>query len=93
MKKDGRGASYSWVAKIALCDGLEEGRFADVGETDLAKGRYVRISRHLRRVQGRMQPLGLGRRVSAHNATLQVVAGPAQRNLLLDNHLLGRHLS
>lgn len=49
MKKDGRGASYSWVAKIALCDGLEEGRFADVGETDLAKGRYVRISRHLRR--------------------------------------------
>lgn len=37
MKKDGRGASYSWVAKIALCDGLEEGRFADVGETDLGK--------------------------------------------------------
>lgn len=90
MKKDGRGASYSWVAKIALCDGLEEGRFADVGETDLAKGRYVRISRHLR---GGMQPLGLGKRVSAHNAALQVVAGPAQRNLLLDNRLLGRHLS
>jgi hypothetical protein len=48
MKKDGRGASYSWVAKIALCDGLEEGRFADVGETDLAKDDVLGLSRHLR---------------------------------------------
>ncbi len=47
MKKDGRGASYSWVAKVALCDGLEEGRFADVGEADLDSGRRVRKSEAL----------------------------------------------
>lgn len=26
--------TYGWVAERALCDGLEEGRLADIGKTD-----------------------------------------------------------
>lgn len=54
-------ASYSRIAKVALCNGLEQGGFANVGETD--------------------------------NTTLQVIAWSAQRELLLDDCFLGRHLS
>jgi hypothetical protein len=35
---DGEGASYSWVTEIGLGNGLEEGRFADVCQTDLEDG-------------------------------------------------------
>lgn len=52
--------TYGGVTKIALGDGLEESRLADVGKTD--------------------------------DTALQVVAGTTQRDLLLDNVLLGRHL-
>jgi len=33
------------------------------------------------------------RREATHNAALQVVAGATQKDLLLDDGLLGRHLS
>lgn len=53
--------TYGRVTKIALGNGLEEGRLADVGKTD--------------------------------DTTLQAVAGTTQRDLLLDDSLLGGHFS
>jgi hypothetical protein len=40
-----------------------------------------------------LEQSGLADVGEADNATLQAVPGPAQRNLLLDNSLLGRHLA
>jgi hypothetical protein len=73
-------ATYGGVTKGALGDGLEERRLADVRKANLAITVNVRT---------RQDQLG---RALTHDTSLQVVSWPAERELLLLDLLLGRHL-
>jgi hypothetical protein len=72
--------SYCRIAESAFCDGLEEGGFTNVGETNLHDSEFTKQR-------------GLRSSLPTYDAALQAVARPAQENLLGLGFLLGRHLS
>ncbi len=75
--------TYGWVSKIALGNRLEESRLSDVGKADLESKAH-----QLGATGGRPRALG----ATTYNTALEVVAGAAEENLLLDDSLLGGHL-
>ena len=76
--------TYGWVSKVALGNGLEEGRLSHVGKANLESKAH------------QLTATGGGRRAldtaTTYNTALEVVARAAEENLLLDGSLLGGHL-
>jgi hypothetical protein len=72
--------SYCRVAERAFCNGLEEGRFTNVGKPNLKECEYIIHS-------------SLRSSLPTYDAALQAVARPAKKNLLLLCFFLWRHPS
>lgn len=82
------------VAQRALGQSLEEGGFADIGETDLfwVKNRSARGTKAVRGpMHARDLPRGQNGMLT-YNPTLEAVARSSQQDLFLLDFFLGRHL-
>lgn len=73
--------TYGGVAQMALGDGLEERRLSHVGQPDLIGCLWSVLQLNDTAVAEK-----------THDSTLQVVARPAQQELVLLCGFLGRHL-